>query len=467
MNIDIDLLYTPAHELAERIAAGQLSAFHLVSTAIARAREMQSRINCIAIPTFNEALDAARKADAAVERGDRVGPLHGIPITIKDGVATSGHRLTFGSASCVENVAQTDDPVWRRLKDAGAILIAKTTTPEFFHKVVTDSPLYDVTRNPWSLAHSPGGSSGGAAAALAAGIGPIAVGSDGGGSLRCPASCTGVLGLKPTMGRVPHAGFPDTFSNYATIGPMARDVRDLSLMLSIMSGEHANDAASIGIPPFSIGSVHSRGISRVRVGWIADPGGYGVEPEVARIVGAALDHLSEQDIDWAPIDGSFFDGSFETYRVVSAVGHSGRARSQSETMRALWTDSFRAIVERGLAYRAVDIETANADRTKLFRSVQAAFETVDVIATPTLTSRPKSVTADGSVDSREYAAWAAALYLFNLTGHPGISVPCGLSADGLPIGIQFVAPWYHENVLLSLAGALEAIQPWTKRRPDL
>ncbi len=462
-----DLLFAPAHRLAAMIAAGDLSARELVGAVVARARAVAPALNCFAVPLFEEALEAAREADARQARGDPLGPLHGVPVTVKDGVATAGHPLTVGSRAEAATVATTDDPVWTRLRDAGAILLGKTTTPEYLHKIVTDSPLYGVTRNPWSLAHSPGGSSGGAAAALAAGVGPVAVGSDGGGSLRCPASCTNTLALKPTMGRVPHAGIPDAFGYYSTMGPMTRDLRDLALMLSVMSGPHEADAASLRVPPFAFDDAMKRPSGRLRVGWLADPGGYRTAPEVTGLTAAALESLADGHIDLVAVDPGLLDGAFEPYRTIVAVACAARARGKTEAQLALWSDSFRALAERGLACRATDLEGAQGARTRLFRRVQGAFADLDVIATPTLTRAPGLVEAEGSVGSEAYAAWAAALYPFNLTGHPAISVPCGFSADGLPVGVQFVAPWYEERRLIALAAALEAARPWSARRPAL
>jgi aspartyl-tRNA(Asn)/glutamyl-tRNA(Gln) amidotransferase subunit A len=459
-----DFNFASATTLAKLIASRRVSIAHLIEWTVMQAKDAQTRLNCFAVPLFEEALEAAAVADRCVANGDRLGPLHGIPITIKDGVATAGHRLPFGSASRADAIAESDDIVWQRLKAAGAILIGKTTTPEFFHKVVTDSPLFGVTRNPWSLAHTPGGSSGGAAAALAAGVTPIAVGTDGGGSLRCPASCTGILALKPTTGRVPHGQFPDTFGNYSAIGPMARHVGDLATMLTIMSGPAEADASSLGIPRFLTGD-EDPSLKDVKIGWIDNPGSYGADPRVVAIARSALDALAETGGRVVTIDGTLLDNVFETYLVIGATGHAARVRSQEPGQRRLWSQSFQALVAKGLTYSADDLQRAQEQRTQLFRRVQSVFDTIDVIATPTLTAPPLPLGADGSVGNETFAAWAAALYPFNLTGHPAISVPAGLTDEGLPVGLQLVARWYDETLLIKLAGALEAFNPYCARSP--
>ncbi len=461
-----ELLYLPAHELARRIAARSLSARELVAATVKRAENLQPILNCIAVPLYEEALAAADKADEAVARGDELGSLHGIPLTVKDGIATAGHLLTFGSASHSLDVSSIDDVVWQRLRAAGAILIGKTTTPEYFHKVVTDSSLFGITRNPWSLAHTPGGSSGGAASALAAGIGSIAVGSDGGGSLRCPASCTGTIAIKPTMGRIPHVNFPETFGNYSAMGPMARDARDLAQMLSTMSGAANDDVYSLKTAPLSLDSVFQSG-ERVRIGWLADPGSYGADPEIAELGWSTLNLLTTGQVTVEPVDGEFLAGAFESYVVIASVGYASRARHHSKTSQAQWTDSFRSIVERGLSYTAASLYGAQQARTTLFRRTQSVFDLVDVIAMPTLNAPPKTVEAEGSVQSDAYAAWAAALYPFNLTGHPAISIPCGFTKTGLPVGLQLVAPWFGEARLLRLTAAVQQVKPWTGRRPAI
>jgi len=245
---DDELCFMPATEMARRIAARELSPVEVMDAVLARAEAMDGALNLFALPLFDEARAAARAAEAAVTAGDPLGALHGVPITVKDNVAVAGLRLTNGSAAFMETVAAADAEVVRRVKSAGAIIIGKTNLPEFAHKVLTDSPIFGVTRSPWNRERTPGGSSGGASAALASGVAPLAIGTDGGGSIPCPSSCCGLAGLKATLGRIPMEA-PDGFNAYFFVGPMARRAADAGLLLSVMAGNLAIDPYAIAAPP--------------------------------------------------------------------------------------------------------------------------------------------------------------------------------------------------------------------------
>lgn len=389
VNVDTDPLYLSAVAQAALVRQGRMTAETLVMRTIERAEETASRLNAIVIDRYDRAVDEARNIDAAVARGEDPGPLCGVPLTLKDGIASAGDRQTLGSRSMADVVAERDDLVWRRLKSAGAILIGKTATPEFYHEVTTTSDLHGVTRNPWALDRTPGGSSGGAAAALAAGIGSVAVGSDGGGSLRCPAACTGILALKPTTGRIPHENFPDTFGNYSSIGPMARCVDDLEMMFTIMAGPADRDALSLlANVDNQVSGLHAD-LTGTSIGWLAQPGGYLVEKEIHDICSSALQILKKDGASiGTDFDAELVDGAHDIYRVIGAVGHAGRLRQLGSKARRLWGDTFREIVDLGMSYSAADLAVAQEGRTALFRRVQHAFRTVDVIAMPTLTRSP-------------------------------------------------------------------------------
>lgn len=465
--VDTALIYTPAHRLAALIAERKLSPVTLVDAAIARAEEVNPRINCFATTLFEQARDAARKAEEDVVLGRRLGPLHGVPVTVKDGVATAGHPMTCGSYAMADVVAAEDSVVWRRLQAAGAILLGKMATPEFFHKVLNDSLIYGITRNPWSLDHTPGGSSGGVSAALAAGIGPVAVGTDGGGSIRCPASCAGVLGLKPTLGRVPHDGFADTFGNYSFIGPMARDVRDIEIMLAVMSGPDAVDAHSIGVPPFASDGARSLTVRGLRAAWLPRFGQAPVEAEVASLTERAVRRMAEDGAIVEDVEQSIFDDVFDAYVVIATSAHAGRLGHFVAKFGPRMTESLRASIAQGATYSASDLLRAVDRRTVLYRHVQRLFDRFDVLVTPTMTAPPKRVDAGGAINTPMYAEWARTLYPFNLTGNPAASVPCGFTQGGLPVGLQVIAPWYEERRIINIAAFLEKACPWADRRPPL
>src|SRR5436309_1612617 len=264
-----DLAFTSAAELAGMIARRAVSPVEAVDLALARIEETQPTVNAFITICGDEARSAAKVAEAAVMRGDRLGPLHGVPFAVKDLVNTKGVRTTFGSFALADNVPATDSPAVARLKAAGAVLVGKTTTPEFGHKCFTEAPLFGHTANPWDLARTSGGSSGGAAAAVAAGLAPIGIGTDGGGSSRIPAACCGLVGFKQTLGLVPHDLTPDGFGNQSHITPMTRTVMDSALMLQAMAGPHRCDPHSLGLAvPDFIGGARAEGdLKGLRIAW--------------------------------------------------------------------------------------------------------------------------------------------------------------------------------------------------------
>ena len=314
-----------------------------------------------------------------------------------------------------------------RIRAAGAIILGKTALPEFAHKVLTDSLSHGTTRNPWNLDHTPGGSSGGASAALAVGIAPLAVGTDGGGSIRCPASCTGVLGLKATLGRIPNEPMPDGFGNFAFVGPMARSVEDLALLLRVMQGALAADPFSIAADAMAPAAKPMRGL---RVAWMQDFGLYRAEPETAALTAEAVRLLEEAG---AIVEQVCRRASTTCSRPIRC-SPPPRMRAGSEpcsTRRGdRMTDSLRDSIAIGRRWSAVDLQQAQDRRTTLFRSIQRLFKRHDLICTPTMLAPPPLVDAGGSIATEAYAEWAAALYPFNMSGHPAASVPAGFTRGG-------------------------------------
>ena len=464
-----DLCFTQAATLARLIATRQVSSVAVTEAVLARAEQVGPALNIFALPMADAARTRARAAEAAVMRGDTLGPLHGVPITIKDNVPIAGLPLANGSAAFADLVPAADAAVVRRIRAAGAIIIGKTNLPEFAHKVLTDSPVYGVTRNPWNLERTPGGSSGGASAALAAGVAPLAVGTDGGGSIRCPASCTGVVGLKPTLGLVPSERVPDGFANFSFIGPMARCVGDAALLLSVMAGSDAGDpfsiaAGSVAIPQARAVEAAAQGL---RIGWIEHFGRYRTDATVAALTRDAVMSLVSEGAVVEELHDACFDDVFERYIVLATTAHATRYGP----LVARWGDrmsaSIKASIVNGQRYTAIDWLRAHDWRTTLFRAVQRLFERYDVIATPTMTAPPQRLDAEGSIATEAYAEWAAPLYPFNLAGHPAMSVPAGMTEDGLPVGLQLIGPWFGEQRLLEVAGLLEKLLGWQGRPPEI
>lgn len=464
--MSVELAWLPATAIADGIAARRFSPVEVVEAVLARADAVEPVLNAFAERFDDKVRAAARAAEAAVMVDATLGPLHGVPVTVKDNVAMAGHRLANGSKSGMEVIAQADSMIVMRLKAAGAIIIGRTSLPEFAHRILTDSPVFGVTRNPWDLAHTPGGSSGGASAALAAGVGPLAVGTDGGGSIRCPASCVGAVGLKPTLGAIPFDG-PDAFGNFAFAGPLARHAADAALMFAAVAGPEDTDPYSLRYP-LPGGRVAEEGAARgLRIGWVEHFGPYRTNPEVASLTGAAMLSLAAAGAVVEPIAPPCFGDVFATYQVIATSVHAARLGPIAETWGEAITPSMRESIAIGSRWSASDLVHAQDRRTALYRDVQALFRRFDLIATPSMLSPPPTLEQNGSVATAWYAEIAAPLYPFNLTGHPAASVPAGFTEAGLPVGLQLVGPWYAEQRILDVAALLEAQQGFAAKRPPI
>src|SRR5579871_951676 len=304
---DADLCYMPAGEMAAAIRTRRVSPVEIVDHILARIERLNPTLNAFCTVTADRARADARAAEAAVMRGDAVGPLHGVPVSIKDLIDTAGVRTTLGSRVFSDYVPAEDAPAVVRLRRAGAILLGKTNTCEFGHKAVTDNRVFGPSRNPWRLSHTPGGSSGGAAAAVAAGLGPLAVGTDGGGSIRIPASCCGVVGFKQTLGLVPHDMTPDGFGNQSHITPMSRTVMDSALMLQAMAGPDRCDPHSLGLAvPDFVASARPQGdLKGVRIAWRPYLGNRKLAAEVRAACEDGLAALAALGAEIEPVDDGF------------------------------------------------------------------------------------------------------------------------------------------------------------------
>lgn len=474
---DTDLLFMTAVEAAARIRRRELSPVAYLEAILDHAAAQQDRLNPFATLCADRSLDEARRAERAILDGTGMGPLHGVPVNVKDLFATAGIRTAYGSAIHADNVPTVDDVLVTRLRAAGAIVFAKSTTPEFGHKGLTDGPSFGVTRNPWNLARTSGGSSGGAAAAVAAGIGPLGLGTDGAGSIRIPAACCGVVGLKPTTGAVPYAQAVDSFGNYAAAGPLARTVADATLMQSVLVGPDPIDPWSLAAPPFGrVSPAFVAGdLSGLRIGYVAKAANPHVARDVEANARACLDVLAARgariedvtdEIDWMEMPGR--------------VMYQGNIATAYGPYVAEWGDRMDpvllAFIERGRAFTLEDFRRGQYARTRLFRAVQALFERFDALVTPTLTrtalaadfdAANDQVDVDGHASGITRQGWTSYVYPFNLTGHPAASVPSGWAGDGLPTAVQIVGPWWGDADVLRLSAVLEEDRPWEQRRPSL
>lgn len=471
-----DLTRLPASELHTRIAAKEVSPVELTDAVLARAEKLQPVLNCFVTLVPEQARAAAREAEAAVMKGETLGLLHGIPFAAKDLVNTAGVRTTFGSLLHEDNVPKEDAVCAARLKQAGAVLFGKTTTPEFGHKALTDAPLFGRTRNAWSAEHTSGGSSGGAAVAVAAGIGPIGIATDGGGSTRIPAAANGMVGLKQSNGVIPHSQVADAFGNYTYVTPMTRTVTDTALMLQAMAGPHPSDPWSIGVAPQDyLAAARAEGdLKGKRILYSLTLGNTVVAKDVRtafeqslvrlRDLGAELVELTETLPDMEPV-----------WKVINHTTWRARFDEMIRRDGNRMSTSLVRQVAMASDWSGADYQRAMFQRSELFRMVQRWFETADYLVTPTLSRTALPIDQDLfdpiEIDGVEVGElrrnWFPYTMPFNITGHPALSLCCGYDTKGLPIGLQFVGRFRDEASVLHAAALYEASERWLDRWPAL
>jgi amidase len=461
-----------ATELVEQLRRREVSAREVVASHLEQIERTNPRINAIVTLCPQRAMDAAAVADETMARAGPIGPLHGLPVAHKDLQDTAGIRTTYGSPIFADHIPETDSLLVERTRAAGAILVGKTNTPEFGAGSHTDNAVFGPTRNPCDPTRSAGGSSGGSAAALAARMLPLADGSDMGGSLRNPASFCNVVGLRPSAGLVPSWPSRNGWFDLAVDGALGRTVADVALYLSVLAGFDARcplawpgDAAHFRAPGALDGEVKG-----LRIAWCPSPDGVVVDPAVTRVLETdgrrAIEALGLDLIDDQP-DLSGADESFRTLRAAhfaAAFGELYRNRRRDLNDMVAWN------VEQGLTLRAADISAAVETRTTLYRRMAAMMRTVDALAMPVSQVPPFPVEErwvteiDGHPQST-YLDWMRSCYLISATGLPAISVPCGFTPGGLPVGIQLVGRPAGDLPLLRLAHAVEAATGAGRRPP--
>jgi aspartyl-tRNA(Asn)/glutamyl-tRNA(Gln) amidotransferase subunit A len=462
-----ELTQWPAARVAAAVARKDVSPVEVVDAVLDRIARLNPALNAYCTVTAGAARTAARQAEAAVLRGERLGRLHGVPVSVKDTVWTAGVRTTMGSAIHADFVPEADAVVVARLRAAGAIVVGKTTVPEYAHKGTTDSPLLGATGNPWSPAHTCGGSSGGAGVAVATGLGPLAVGTDEGGSIRIPASFCGVVGLKPTFGLIPRVPIgPAALLTH--LGPLARTVEDAALFLAATAGPDLRDGWSLPALGDDPVAALQRPAGALRVAWSPRLGYATVDPDVVRITGDAVRRLESlgwrvEDADPGFEDPAQIQDGFRLPGLAAALGH------HLPAWRARMDPSLVALVELGQAMPAADVGRALVGRAALCETVDRLFQRFDLLATPVVAVAPFGV---GQPPPSEIAGravgrrgWSAFTYPFNLTGQPAISLPCGTTTGGLPIGLQLVGRRFEDALVLRAGAAVEAAAPWAHRWP--
>lgn len=458
-----------ARALAAAIRDRELSCREVVAWHLDRIAAINPRLNAIVSLRPEQALAEADRADRALATENDVGPLHGLPIAIKDLEDTAGIRTTYGSTLFAEHVPTTDSPLAARLRAAGAIVVGKSNTPEFGTGSHTFNEVFGVTRNPWALERSAGGSSGGAAAALSAGLLPIADGSDYGGSIRNPASFNNVVGLRPTPGLVPH-GDEDAWDPAGVTGPMARTVGDLALMLTaIAKPDRRSPLSHVARPSFD-GELAGT-LKGVRIGWCPTLGNLPLEPDVIAVLTQARDQLGALGcvVTDLELDLSRADEAFETLRALRyarAFGAELATLRQQAKQTVVWN------IERGLALDGPAIAHAIALRSEVFVTVADALERFDLLVAPSAQVVPfpaeeEYPTEIAGVKMPHYLGWMRVCSRLTVSAHPIAAVPAGFTAQGLPVGMQLVGRYADDRRLLELAAAWELAAGLTERHPPL
>jgi amidase len=443
---------TPATELARQIRAGSRSASDVVRAHLERIDAINPRVNAIVTLTADRALEEARLADERVARGEPIGLLHGLPIAHKDLQATAGVRTTFGSPVFSDHMPDADSVIVARLKQAGAITIGKTNTPEFGAGSQTFNPVFGATLNPYDLTKTCGGSSGGAAVALACGMAPIADGTDMGGSLRNPAAFCGVVGLRPSLGTIT-ASDAAPWATLSVDGPMARTAADTALLFAAMTGRSFHD----GDRP--IEDVLTRDFGGTRIAWSIDFGGVPFDTRVRSLVDAQREAfqfigcaVANADADWR--------GADEIFKTLRARAFAAKHGEVVNANRARIKEAVVAEVERGERLTAAEIEAAERGRAALRERLAGFMEVYDFLVLPTTQVPPFDVehpyvTEIDGVPMASYIDWMKSCYYVSTVGHPAASVPCGLTAEGLPVGLQIVGRPGADWAVLQLAHAYE------------
>ncbi|MFJ8884978.1 amidase [Streptomyces sp. NPDC102402] len=464
-------------ELASRIQKSEVSPLEAVDAVLDRTAEVDPALHAFCTPVPDQARDRARRIGERLAHGEDVGPLAGVPIGVKDLIATRGIRTTSGSPAYEEFVPDEDDIVVERVLGAGAVVLGKTNATEFGYSAAGHNPLFPATRNPWNTALTPGGSSAGSAAAVAAGLGPVSLGSDGGGSVRVPAAHCGLVGFKAAMGRVPvwpgcrDERYPGVsgWESLEHIGPLTRTVADAALMMSVLAGPDPRDRHSIPCGDVDWnGAPHEAGVQGLRVAYSADLGYLAVDPEVRRVVDAAVGVL-ERDLGCRvdAVDPGWDDPAEAFAALIAAETDLTGMRRLVDEHGDRMTPHLVAMMRR--RWTAEEFTDANIVRKGVVNRTARMMSTYDLLVTPTAAVPPFAVGIQGPerIDGREVAdtAWTGFTFPANLTGQPAVSVPAGWTRDGLPVGLQIVGRHLADAQVLRAAAAFERAAPWAHRWP--
>ncbi len=457
-----DLALMPATELVDLYRAKQVSPVEATEAVLARIERFDPQVNAFRQVEPDSALADAKASEARWAKGKPAGPADGVPTTIKDLILTKGWPTLRGSKTIDPDQDWPDDaPATARLKESGAVILGKTTTPEFGWKGVCDSPLTGTTRNPWNLDKTPGGSSGGAAAAAALGMGALHLGTDGGGSIRIPCGFTGLFGIKCTFGTVP-AWPPSPFGTLANIGPMTRTVGDAAMLLDVITRPDPRDWYALQPRDRDWTAGLEDGVEGLRVGLAMAPGGHEPEPEVAALVGEAMRAFEGMGATLVDADPPI-DGADDVFRKHWFAGAAHFLRAIPEAKKALMDEQLVQSAEIGARLPLADYVAALDARQSLGLALHAFMNDCDLLLTPTLPIPAFDVGAVSPCvgdDTQGWVDWTPYSYPFNLSRQPTATVPCGLTSDGLPVGLQIVGSLYDDALVMRASRAFERERPW-------
>jgi aspartyl-tRNA(Asn)/glutamyl-tRNA(Gln) amidotransferase subunit A len=463
---EVDIAYLPAVDLRELYRRREVSPVEVTRTVLERIERLNPNLNAFVTVTPERALADAQAAEAMYAQPDPP-PLAGIPTSIKDLVATKGIRTTRGSLLFADDVPDHDPVFVQRLYESGIVMLGKTNTPEGGWKGDSGNRVVGPTHNPWKHGLTAGGSSGGAAAAVAAGLGPLAQGGDGAGSIRMPAAFSGIFGHKPSFGRVPYPS--PSPSEIAHTGPMTRTVADAALMLDVMSGPSSSDRHSLSRHAPFLEDIQG-GIAGLRVAWSPDLGFAQVDPDVLTVCEQAVQRFSELGCHVEEANPGLAD-PWPVIDMLFAIGQASGVADRLDEVRDKLDQGRLKVIERALSWSAVELQQTAMRREQYFHDMMAFMENYDLLVTPTMpiTAFPAGQDYPAEINGvpMRYLSWTAFTYPFNLTGQPAASVPCGFAGDHTPVALQIVGRWRDDATVLRAAARFEDSMPWAGKRPPL
>ena len=464
-----DLNWKSAAKLVKGYAKKRFSPVEVVKACLAQIERHETALNAMVEIRRAEALDAARLSEKRWLRGEPQGPVDGVPALIKDLLLVKGWPTLRGSKTVSPDQAWDQDaPSVARLRECGAVFLGSTTTPEFGWKGVTDSPLTGITRNPWDVSKTPGGSSGGSSAAAAAGYAPLTLGTDGGGSIRIPAGFAGIFGLKPSFGRVP--AYPlSPFGTVAHVGPMTRDVEDSALMMNVITQPDARDWHALPYDGADYTAKLKKGIKGLRIAFSPALGYADVDPEIAELVDDAVRLLERLGAHVERVDPGFADPA-PCFRILWWAGARAALGHLDPEQKKLLDPALADVVEQSMSISLDDYAGAVKQRGLLGSHMRQFMENYDLLVTPTLPipAFEAGKLAPATTDpSGKWVNWTPFSYPFNLTQQPAASVPCGFTKSGLPAGLHIIGRMFGDRTVLRAAYAYENAAGWTSRRPPL